>query len=212
MGLRLADRLEAARRRRFVGRATELAAFDAALSASELAFNLFYVFGPGGVGKTTLLRQFSQGAQRHGATASAVDARNVEPSPDGFRFAQAQSMALALGQNPLDALVSDRRHVLLVDTYELLTPLDNLLRETFLPQLPADTIVVLAGRNPLPISWRTDPGWQSLVQLLPLRNLTAEESRDYLASRDVPDEQFRSAVEFTYGHPLALALVADAFV
>ena len=35
--------------------------------------------------------------------------------------------------------------------------------------------VVIAGRNPLPVSWRTDPGWQSFAQVVPLRNLAPAE-------------------------------------
>jgi hypothetical protein len=210
---RLGDRLDEARRRRFVGRAAEIELFESALSASDPGFNLIYVFGPGGIGKTSLLRQFALRAQQHGLTAIEIDGRNVEPSPDGFLLALARAMGLSQGQSPLEALASRaERQVLLVDTYELLNPLDAWLRENFLPQLPVDAVVVLAGRNPLALAWRTDPGWQSLVQVVPLRNLTGDESRDYLASRHVPDDQFRTVLDFTYGHPLALALVADAFV
>jgi hypothetical protein len=140
-----------------------------------------------------LLRQFALHAQRRGVTVSTFGARNVEPSPDGVFFALAHAMGLAPGQSPLDALAAHpERTVLLVDTYELLTRLDAWLRETFLPQHSIETVVVVAGRNPLPLSWRTDRGWQSLVQVVPLRNLTAEQSRDYLTSRDVPDEQLAS--------------------
>ncbi len=52
----LADQLTAARRRSFVGRRAELALF-ASLLAGEGPHGVVYVRGPGGVGKTTLLRQ-----------------------------------------------------------------------------------------------------------------------------------------------------------
>ena len=33
------------------------------------------------------------------------------------------------------------------------------LRERFLPRLPDDVLVVLAGRTPPDVEWRVDPGW-----------------------------------------------------
>ncbi len=59
MSTRMADRLSAPRRSRFVGRADERDLFRSALSATEWPFQLLFVFGPGGVGKTTLLREFA---------------------------------------------------------------------------------------------------------------------------------------------------------
>ena len=69
---------------------------------------------------------------------------------------------------PPQRLWADRpdRHVILIDTYEFfLAPLDNSLREGFLPQLPENVLVVLAGRNPPSPGWRADPGWQILVRV-----------------------------------------------
>ena len=47
---RVSDRLSAARRRHFVGRAVERDLFRDALAADELPFLALYVYGPGGVG------------------------------------------------------------------------------------------------------------------------------------------------------------------
>jgi hypothetical protein len=57
---RLGDRLAVARRRRFVGRAAELALFNSALAEAEPPFALLHVHGPGGVGKTLLLGEFAR--------------------------------------------------------------------------------------------------------------------------------------------------------
>src|SRR5690349_11526308 len=54
--VRVADRLSVARQRQFVGREDELALFDTALNAAELPFCVLYIYGPGGVGKSTLLQ------------------------------------------------------------------------------------------------------------------------------------------------------------
>jgi hypothetical protein len=53
----LGERLRWARERAFVGRADELAAFRSALAGDDAAPSLFYVHGPGGVGKSTLPRR-----------------------------------------------------------------------------------------------------------------------------------------------------------
>jgi hypothetical protein len=209
---RLADRLSAARRRRFIGRAAEQALFQSAVSAAELPFYVLHVHGPGGVGKTSLLNQFGQLARQAGAAVCSLDGRNFEPTPEGFQA----SLALALGSNPsqppAEALALQRgRSVLLVDTYELLTPLDNWLRDVFLPQLPEQVLTVLASRHAPAPAWRADPGWQPLLRTLTLRNLAPEEGRDYLTQRNIPEEDLQPVLEFTHSYPLALSLVADLY-
>ena len=210
---RLADRLDVSRRRRFVGRDFELTLFRDALAAQELPFNLLYVHGPGGVGKTTLLGEYARLAQQASADVAILDARYVDPSPDSFTAALGLAMGLPPGGSPVTTRVEKaERAAIIVDTYELLSPLDNWLREVFLPQLPEQTLIVLAGRNPLPPTWSADPGWQNLVRVVSLRNLTPDEGRAYLTRRAVPIDQQSAVLAFTHGHPLALALVADAYV
>src|SRR5437764_7443569 len=76
MSVRLADRLSAARHRQLVGREAEQALFQSALAAAELPLHVLYVFGPGGVGKTTLLREFVRLCDQAQAPAIYLDARN----------------------------------------------------------------------------------------------------------------------------------------
>lgn len=208
---RLLDRLEAERHRGFVGRLVERDLFWSAISAQELPFNVLYVFGPGGVGKTTLLREFLDTCARAEVPAHQLDARDLEPSPDSFMRALWSAMDLIGHEDPFATLVSGRR-VVLVDTYETLVPLDGWMTEEFLPQLPEDLLLVLASRNPPAASWRADSGWRSLVRAVSLHNLSREESEEYLARREVPPDQHRNILDFTHGHPLALSLVADVFV
>jgi hypothetical protein len=109
----------------------------------------------------------------------------------------------------LDAAL--QRTVILIDTYEALTPLDNWLRTNFLPQLPDTVLTVLAGRNPPDSAWQGDAGWQDLVRVIPLRNLSQEESRAFLSKRGLPTDHQAGILQFTHGHPLALSLVAEVF-
>lgn len=172
--------------RRFTGRAAELALFQAALAAAEPPFALLYLYGPGGIGKSTLLQEYARMAAAAGRMVALLDSRNLDPSPP--RFGAALGMALGLA-DPSDwqaALEQAQRPVLLIDTYEVLTPLDGWLREHFLPELPAGSLVVIAGRNALDAAWRSDTAWRDLTRAVPLRNLRPEESQAYLASRGSP--------------------------
>ncbi|MCL6509610.1 MAG: ATP-binding protein [Anaerolineae bacterium] len=210
---RLSDRLAAARRSRFVGREAELTLFRSALQTDEPPFAVLHIHGPSGVGKTTLLRQFESVAAEHGRCIVRLDARNIEPSPPGFLHALHEAIGAATGRqiDAPSAHIPDWpvNAVLMLDTYERLAPLDAWLRETFLPQLPARSLVVIAGRNVPASAWRTDIDWADLTRIVSLRNLRPDESKTYLTVRGVPDDQHVSVLAVTHGHPLALSLVAD---
>lgn len=212
MNVRLGEQLELARRSRLIKRSAECELFQSALMADELPFYVLYILGPGGVGKTTLLHEFAHLAEMVQVAHVYLDGRNLEPSPEFFLVNLQQAMGLAPPMTPLQQLETlSSRFVLLIDTYELLGGLDRWLREEFLPKLPGNVLVVLASRNPPAIEWRADPGWRQLLRVLPVRNLTAEESRRFLEQRQIPAGQQETILAFTRGHPLALALIADAF-
>ncbi len=194
----LADRLRAARSSQFVGREAETARFAAALDGPEAPFAVLHVWGPGGVGKTALLREFEAEARRRGVAARYLDLREVEPTPEAFRAAV----------GPLDGAGAPR--VLLLDTYETAAGLDAWLRDGFLPEAPEHLVVVLAGRDRPAAAWSTDPGWAPLVAEMPVGNLDAAAAQTLLDVAGVPEAQQADALAFTHGHPLALALVGDA--
>ncbi len=208
----LAARLEIARRSRFVGRKLECEQFAAALQAAELPFYLFLLYGPGGVGKTTLLRELTTLARAAQQTTVHLDARHMDPSPPFFIASLQNALGLAAGQAPQAYLGGQNtRYVIFIDTSELLTPLDSWLRDEFFPQMPANVLTVLAGRNPPAMEWRTDPGWQSLVKFWELRNLAPDESSTFLHQCAIPSRHHPQILAFTHGHPLALSLMADVF-
>ena len=91
---RIADRLVAARRGRFVGRSDELELFRSVLLSAEPPFAVLYVYGPGGIGKTTLLHEYARHAAAGGSAVVHLDGRNIDPTPTGFLFALGQSLAL----------------------------------------------------------------------------------------------------------------------
>lgn len=138
-----------------------------------------------------------------------LDGRDVDPSPPGFLRALSQALGLPEGASAAAALVQQPRGLLLIDTYEALGPLDAWLRESFLLQLPGRTTIVMAGRHTAASAWRTDPDWSAVARIVSLRNLPPDDSRAYLRGRGIPEDQHAAVLDFTHGHPLALALVAD---
>ncbi|HVL06433.1 MAG TPA: AAA family ATPase [Acidimicrobiales bacterium] len=187
--------LDDARRRSFVGRREEIASFESALRATGLHRALF-LHGPGGVGKTALLEQLRLRAEEEGRRVVHVDgtAENVDH--------EALAAAVAAGGRPPVAL--------LVDGYEALTGLDGWFREVLLPSLPVDAVAVLAGREPPRMAWRSDLGWRSLLAVHRLDMLEDDDADELLARAGVPADRRRRLVEVGAGHPLALALLADA--
>ncbi|HEY7484848.1 MAG TPA: ATP-binding protein [Streptosporangiaceae bacterium] len=198
----LAAIIDEARRRAFVGRGAELASFDAALSA-DTPRRVLFVHGPGGIGKTTLLHQFRMRACARGHAAVVIDGRDIDCSADGLRAALDRTMAGAGRDKPAG-------WVLLLDGYERFGSIDPWVREEFLPSLDADAIVVLLGRDPPSPAWRSDPAWRALAAVHCLDALSPSESIDLLARAEVTADFRPHLAALGRGHPLTLALLADA--
>jgi hypothetical protein len=208
-GSALAGRLVGARRRGFVGRTAERDLLAAALSGEPDDLAVLFLHGPGGIGKSALLRTMAADAEAAGLVTVPVDGREVAGTPAAFLSAASQALGLPPDADPLSALHGGPRPLLLVDTFERSTGLQAWLRERFLPRLPEGAVTVIAGRDPPDEAWRLDPGWHQLVRTVALRNLPPAEARTLLAARGVPDRLHERILAFAGGHPLALALVAE---
>jgi hypothetical protein len=83
------------------------------------------------------------------------------------------------------------------------------VREQLIPSLPADALVVIAGRRAPSPEWSADPGWRPLLRVVGLRNLRRDDAATLLANEGVDPGRHRGILDETLGHPLALCLYAD---
>lgn len=157
--------------------------------AADDAGTVLYLHGPGGVGKSTLLRQLGWRAEAEGRPVVWADGREPDPA------------AACAGVDPRGVLLLDEVGALRGPRWDVL--------EELLCGLPAGAVAVLAAREPPPPAWRTDPGWRSVLRTIRLGNLDADEGRELLGLRGVSSAAHEQALAFTHGHPLVLALLAD---
>ena len=206
IGARIAE----ARRRQFVGRSAEASLFKNALASPELPFCILYLYGTGGVGKTSLLQSFGGLCDDVGVPHTSLDARNMAPSPDAFSDTLRNALDLPETADPIAFLQkTDERRVLFLDTFELLDGMQAWLRDGFLTHISENVLVVAAGRQMPSEAWLLDSAWNALFHSVRLENFSPDESRAYLAQRTVPPALHEAAISFTHGHPLALSLLAD---
>jgi hypothetical protein len=208
----LGELLASRRRRRFVGRASEIELFRVALDSAEPLFSLLHVHGPAGIGKTRLLDVFAGLAHDAGASVVRLDGRDLVPSPPAVLEALRGVLEVPEGEGAILGPSDGGRLVILVDTYERLGLLDDWLRTGLLPRLPATALTVAAGRTAPGPAWRADPAWRELLRVVSLRNLNPEESRQYLHACGVDPGRHDQLVELAHGHPLGLSLLADVVV
>lgn len=188
-----------ARDEAFVGRTAELAAFQAALAGAPGSHPVWYLYGPGGIGKSMLLRRFAVLARDTGRIVVQVDCTGIDPSPAGFTAAA----YAALNGAPA---------VLLVDTFERCQGLESWLRDRFLPRVPEGVVVVIASQHAPDREWDADLGWSGVLRVAALGGLPRDAATELLDRRGVAPELWDAVLRFAGGHPLALNLSAAVAV
>jgi hypothetical protein len=171
-----------------------------------------HVHGVTGIGKSSLLAAFAAGASGRGARLVRIDCRAVEPTAQGFLL----ELSTALGE-PLSTVEETAQRlssfgetvVIALDTYEVFYLLDTWIRQVFVPALPTNARMVIAGRNPPSPEWRTAPGWRGLFRSLPLGPFSEKEALAYLAMSGIPPEASIRINRLARGQPLALSMAAS---
>jgi hypothetical protein len=192
----LAERLAARDEQRFVGREHELAFFDS-LFVDDPPAQVVLVHGPGGIGKSTLLREVARRGVQRGWTAQIIEGRDLAPVPGEIESA-------------LGDVTDAPRPLILFDTYERMAAADGWLRTRLLPSLPARALVVLAGRTAPEPGW-FEGGWERLAVELTLEPMPADAALSLVKAHGLDDGDLaQQLIAWADGSPLALALAADA--
>jgi hypothetical protein len=191
----LAAKLAERDRDRFVGREAELGLLERCLAEDPPAAVVF-VHGPGGIGKSTLLREFERRATALGWASFRVEGRELSPAPNALEGALGDARSAS-------------RPLVLIDTYERMTGLDGYLRGTLLLSLPGSAVIVIAGRSAPDPAWLTGV-WEGVATELELQTLSGGEALKLLAAHGLDDPRGPAIAEWAKGYPLALALAADA--
>ena len=179
----------------FVGRGSELDVFEQVLGGDDRA-RIVFVHGPGGMGKSTLLREVVRRARRRGYGAIWVDGREVAPFPQ-----QIESMV---------AEITEAHPAIVVfDSYELIASLDGSLRDVIVPDLPDATVIVFASRQPPARGW-FEGGWAALVRSLPLGPLGHDDAVRLATAHGASAEDVSALVDRSHGSPLALVAGAES--
>ena len=177
----------------FVGRKAELEVVQRLLDRTEGGIVL--VHGPGGIGKSALLREIARRARRGERPVISIDLRDATPSPE----------ALA----PVREAVAHERPVVTIDTFEHVAAMSGYLRTDVLPALPIGSLVVIATRGRPDNAWSSTE-WDRLTTLMPLEPLSPPDSTEMLASRGLVEPgAVQRALRWTGGNPLGLALAAE---
>ncbi|HEX8752391.1 MAG TPA: ATP-binding protein [Solirubrobacterales bacterium] len=179
-----------------VGREAELARIAEELRRHQRAGGVF-VHGPGGVGKTALLRRAAETAVRdRGFAATWLDGRDIAPAPDELEDALAGAR-------------SDSKPLIVIDSFEHVESLGGYLRRALLPSLPRGAAVLIGSRRAPGPEWqpREDGGGFASIELRPLDSAG---SMELLGQLGVNGEAAVEAGRWARGNPLALELGADS--
>ncbi|MFP3915647.1 MAG: hypothetical protein ACLFWM_12285 [Actinomycetota bacterium] len=175
----------------FSGRSAEMRRVDAFLKAGS-PHRVLILHGPGGVGKSAVLREARRRAVGCGYVVRWVDGRDPH-----------------VGDAVLSHLSDTGEGVaglLMVDTYEQVEGIDAGLRSTLQGVLDSWRVVIASRRRPAE-SWRSPP-WDRLAAALELGPLPRDEAALLLRRRGVEADE--ALLDWARGEPLALTVAADA--
>jgi DNA-binding winged helix-turn-helix (wHTH) protein len=166
-----------------------------------------FVHGLAGVGKSTLLRAFAADARAAGFHTVEIDGHITYSTQGAFLAALTGSHS---DEPPaFDAAVAafGEPTLLVIDTFELLGPVDEWVCRSLIPALPAHVRVLIAGRHAPAGHWR---GYGALLSTIPLANLRPLDAVALLREQGFDEVIAPRINSIAQGHPLSLQLAAGA--
>lgn len=183
--------------RRFVGRTRELSFIEGVLQPDS-PVRIVLVHGPGGIGKSTLMREVRRRATLAGWDIRFLDGRDGVPT------------SLEVRERLAGDLPASGERLILLDTYERLVPLGTFLRRELIPELPDRCRILIAQRGTPDAEWLRD-GWDRVTAAVELAAVSNDEARELISRAGVARDPAAGAlITWAGGSPLALALGADA--
>ncbi len=161
--------------------------------------------GPAGIGKTSIAHWLSANLPA-GARVAWISGEQIAPNAEallaGLRITRGDRAGAAdLGRG-------DVRDLLVIDSFEKLSPLAPWLFGDFLGELGENLMVLLASRERLPAAERTQLGIVDHCEEIELPPLDRHEAETLLRSLLVEPERVGRLLDLAQGHPLALRLGA----
>ncbi len=196
----LAARLEDRDRGRFAGREAELAFLDRCMEADPPA-SVVHICGPGGIGKSALLRAAARRARAIGWEVVSVDGRELGPASSVLEGVVRKAGRMRRG-------IRGGGPLIVLDSYERISSLDGYLRRDLLPTLPDRALVLIAGRGEPDPGWFSG-GWEGVTARLELHGLDKHEALRLLSAHGLSDERVPAIIDWAGGSPLALSLAAE---
>jgi hypothetical protein len=211
MTIPIAHREPASATERLIGRRAELGRLGRLLDPDGPQIS--FVYGVAGVGKSSLLGAFADASRDAGAVVVPLDCRSLEPTDRGVL----QAVAGALGTRSSTVEGVSRRlaqidapAVVILDHYEVLRLVDTWLRRAFVPALPVNARLLVAGREPPLAAWVATTARAGAVDRLPLAPLDPDDALRLFASPGVSAGQAERLNRAVRGHPLAIRLASAA--
>jgi hypothetical protein len=220
---RLQDVIRETEERLFVGREQELEIMEKALLDTKVSWRLLHFYGPAGIGKTSLLRAFirrvrdfdifyfdqlscapkvSEFLHRLGSMVT-VKGYEIQGTPE-------EELSVRLVEYLNDLAMKKNLVILLFDTYEQWTPLEDWLHEVWLPMLVPQIKICSAGQFSLMKNQTRSPGWEELIYNVEIPPLSKNEVKMYSKMKGITDQLVQNEIEqFSGGVPLAVSLACE---
>lgn len=223
--MRIHDLLVKRQQGLFLGRERESALLRRLLAESDAEWKLLHIYGPGGIGKSTLLRLFAE--EVGPGRCILLDGSAGLATPDALLRKLQQELARMgvsfddPGSDPkpesvmqqLNAYADAQGAVLVAcDAFEKWRQIEPWLRDEWLPRLSPRVRLCTAGRFPLQGRWQGS-GWNLLVHNVQLTPLSPENVAAYGRACGIAEPAAIEALKrISGGHPLALALASEAML